>query len=313
MKLDLRQLRYVLALERHRNFARAAEELGLTQPALSRSIQSLEQLVGARLFDRGRSGVDPTAVGVRLVELARPLVTQARLAEREIDRLIGLASGLLRIGAGPYAAEISVGTAVGRLASAHSGIRVDVAVADWPELYRRLLADELDLVVAEISHAVHDDRFKVEPLPEHPAVLYARAGHPLAGLEEVTLEAVVAFPVASPFLPRRLLDLVRQRQAQLADHAEEDVAATEFRVETPYLARRMVLESDIIGLALPIQIEHEVALRRLVVLPLRPPWLKTGYGILFRAGRTPPPLADEFVRILREVEHEIEAIAPGAT
>jgi len=308
MKMDLRQLRYLLALDRHRNFARAADEVGVTQPALSRSIQSLEQLVGARLFDRDRSGVEPTAVGARLIELARPLVTQARLAEREIEKLIGRASGLLRIGAGPYASEISVGTAVGRLASTHSGIRVDVSVADWPDLYSRLLADELDLVVAEISHAVDDRRFDVEPLPEHEAVFYARAGHPLVGRETVSLEQVMAFPLASPFVPRRLIDLAR---ATPAERAGEYVSATEFRAETPYLARRIVLESDVIGLALPAQIEQDIALRRLVALPLRAPWLKSSYGVMRLAGRTPSPLAEEFLRILREVEQEIEQATRG--
>jgi DNA-binding transcriptional LysR family regulator len=281
----------VLALDRCRNFARAADEVGLTQPALSRSIQSLERTIGAKLFDRDRSGVEPTAVGARLVELARPLVTQARLAEREIEKLMGLASGLLRIGAGPYASEISVGTAVGRLAKARPGIRVDVAVADWPELHRRLLADELDVVVAEISHALDDNRFAVEPLPEHQAVFYVRAGHPLASRAGLTLHEVTAFPLASPFVPSRLLKLVREGRATDSDRTVEGIVATEFRVETPYLARSIVLESDVVGLALPAQIEREVALGRLVALPLHLPLLKASYGILRLAGRTPSPLA----------------------
>jgi len=306
MKLDLRQLRHVLALDRCRNFARAADEIGLTQPALSRSIQSLEKTIGAKLFDRDRSGVEPTAVGARLIELARPLVTQARLAEREIEKLMGLASGLLRIGAGPYASEISVGTAVGRLAAAHPGIRVDVSVADWPELYSRMLADDLDVVVAEISHASDDNRFAVEPLPEHQAVFYVRPGHPLAERAALTLEDITAFPLAAPFLPRRLLDLVREDSSTPADQPVEGIVATEFRVENPYLARRIVLESDVVGLALPAQIAHEVALDRLVALPLHLPWLKASYGILRLAGRTTSPLAEEFLRVLREVDQEVE-------
>ena len=67
-----------------------------------------------------------------------------------------------------------------------------------------------------------------------------------------------------------------------------------------------MLESDVVGLALPAQIEREVVLGRLVPLPLHLPWLKTSYGILRLAGRTPSPLAEEFLRILREVEQEIE-------
>jgi len=102
MKLDLRQLRHVLALDRHRNFGRAAEAIGLTQPALSRSLQALEDEIGARLFDRDRSHVAPTAVGERLIERARLLVNQARDIEQDLKQMLGLEVGLLRIGAGPY-------------------------------------------------------------------------------------------------------------------------------------------------------------------------------------------------------------------
>jgi DNA-binding transcriptional LysR family regulator len=307
MKLDLRQLRYVLALDRHRNFARAAEEIGLTQPALSRSLQSLEDAVGARLFDRDRSRVEPTAVGARLIELARPLLTQVRLAERELERTVGSADGLLRIGAGPYASEISVGTAVGRMVRRHPGIRADVSVSDWPELYRRLLADELDVVVAETSHAGDDDRLLVEPLPAHRGVFYCRTGHPLAGRSRLTRQDIAAFPLAIPFVPRRLLELLGKTGPASAAGMPEGVTAPELRVETPYLARRIVMESDVLGVAAPVQIEREIALGLLCQLPLELPELETSYGILRLARRTLPPVAAEFLQVLREVEGQIHA------
>jgi len=310
MKLDLRQLRHVLALDRYRSFARAAEAIGLTQPALSRSLQALEDDIGAKLFDRDRARVEPTAVGLRLIELARPLVSQAKLAERDLQQMIGLAGGLLRIGAGPFAAETSVGTAVGRLARRHPGIMVDVSVSDWPDLYHRLLNDELDVAIAEISHAIDDERLVVEALPQHPAVFYCRPGHPLATQDEVTLEDIVRFPIAMTILPKRLLDLMGKVDTTLRIDIPEGAATTEFRVETPYLARSIALESDVLGLALPRQIEHEVALGRLVELRLKvtPAWLTSYYGIIRLARRTPSPAANEFLKVLREFEAELETV-----
>ena len=79
MNIDLRQLRHVLALDQYRNFARAASALGLTQPALSRSIQALEKSIGGRLFDRDRTRVEPTPVGERLIAEARPLLAPPRV------------------------------------------------------------------------------------------------------------------------------------------------------------------------------------------------------------------------------------------
>ena len=93
MGLNLNQLRHLLALDRHRNFARAAEELGLTQPALTRSLQMLERIIGARLFDRDRSHVEPTAVGARLIAHARPLLDQAHEVEQDIRQLLGVEVG----------------------------------------------------------------------------------------------------------------------------------------------------------------------------------------------------------------------------
>jgi len=94
MHLALRQLRHVLALDQFRNFARAADALGLTQPALSRSIQLLERSIGAKLFDRDRSRVDPTVIGERLIEQARALVNHASDVEKDLQQVLGLEVGL---------------------------------------------------------------------------------------------------------------------------------------------------------------------------------------------------------------------------
>jgi DNA-binding transcriptional LysR family regulator len=91
------------------------------------------------------------------------------------------------------------------------------------------------------------------------------------------------------------------------DDPREGTATPHIRVETPYLARAIVRESDAIGAALPTQIEHDVALGDVVTLSLRLPWLKTHYGILRLARRTPSPAVAEFLQVLREVEQEIEA------
>lgn len=306
MKLDLRQLRHVLALDRYRNFARAADAVGITQPSLSRSLISLEDALGAKLFDRDRSRVEPTAVGARLVELARPLVDQAREVERELQQLIGLDGGLLRIGAGPYAAEVSVGTAVGRLAARRPAVQVDVCVADWPELYQRLLAEEVDVVVAEASHALDDDRFAVEPLPTHAGFFYCRSSHPLAGRAELSLAELLRFPFATTVVPRRLLEFIGKGDPSIRPALPDGAGTVELRVETPHLARQIVLESDVIGIAVAGQVDADLAAGRLTRLPLTLPWLQTSYGILLLARRSPSPAVCEFLAILREVEAQVE-------
>lgn len=305
MNIDLRQLRHVLALDQYRNFARAAEAIGLTQPALSRSIQVLEKSIGAKLFDRDRTRVEPTQIGERLIARARPLLGQARDIEQDLQQMLGLEVGFLRIGAGAYPADISIGTAVGRLVRRHPGLRVDLSVGDWPALINRVLAGELDLAIAEMSRALDDERLTVEPMPKHRFAFICRPGHPLAGRVELTLEEVRQYPLVGTAIPARLAELVDEKIAGRSSSLPEGVAAPEIRVETVGLVRRIVMESDAVGGAVSRQVEDDVALGRLVSLSLELPWLTTNYGIIRLANRTPGPAALVFMEILREVEAEI--------
>jgi len=306
MNIDLRQCRHVLALDQHRNFARAALALGLTQPALTRSLQVLEKSIGARLFDRNRARVEPTPVGERLIERARRLVEQARDIERDLNQMLGLEVGLLRIGAGPYPADLSVGTALGRFVKNHPQVLVDLAVADWPALTRRVTAGEIELVVADIGLADQDDQLVVEPLPQHQAYLFCRTGHPLAGRASLTIDDVRSYPLVATSLPPRLDSLAARDRRGLRSTLPEGTTAPEIHVDSFALVLPVVLQSDAIGGAAPSQICGELARGEVLMLPLELPWLRTRYGIIRLANRTPSPAAEAFLQILREVEAGID-------
>ena len=115
MILDIKLLRQMLSLAKHRNFARAAESLHISQPALSRSISNLEETLGVQLFDRTSGGVVPTAYGRLILERGREIVAKESELRREIRLMQGIEIGELAIGAGPFPFEISVGPAVSRL------------------------------------------------------------------------------------------------------------------------------------------------------------------------------------------------------
>lgn len=312
MEMELRHLRHVLALDAHRNFARAAEDLGLTQPALSHSLGALEKRLGARLFDRDRSRVVPTPVGQRLIDHARALVAQADAAERDVQMMIGLGTGELKIGSAPYSTEISVGTAVGRLMRLHPGLKADLSLHDWPALMRMILSGELDIAIGESSYAAEDPRFVVEPLPQHRGVFFFRPGHPLASKENVTLADLHEYPLVMNTLPARLMALMKSPAPATQFDSLERELKPEMRVETLHLARLITIESDAIGVALPSQIARDVASGTLAFVDLQLPWMTTNYGIIQRAGRTPPPAAEVFIGILREVEAEICARETGS-
>ena len=112
---DLTPIQHALALAQTRNFARAAEVVHITQPALSRSIAALERELGVRLFDRLTTGVELTAFGKLLIERGTQLIGDVALIKREIDLLGGLRTGALAVGAGPYTSESLVGRVAARL------------------------------------------------------------------------------------------------------------------------------------------------------------------------------------------------------
>ena len=307
MPYDLRHLRHFVEVARHGNYARAAEALGLAQPTLTRNIQALEQQVGARLLDRGRAGATPTALGSELLARAEALLRQSAEAERDMNLLTGKAAGQVRIGTGAYAADISVGPAASRLSRKHPGITLDISIHDWTELVPRLLDGRVDLVVAEASTAVDDERLVVESLPRHRAVLFCRTHHPLLMLNQpLCVEDLAPYPFIATSLPRRI------ERVLAADQARPSFAVRH-RADTFGLIRSLVLGSDAVAAAVPTQIEADLAAGRVAALPLELPGLHTDYGIIRLARRTPSPAAEAFAEELRQVEAEIAAAeASGA-
>jgi len=290
MNIDLRQLEHVAALAEHGGFTRAAAALGTSQPALSRSIQAVERAVGARLFDRTRTGALPTAVGQVVIERARRVLRESAELHREVTLALALEIGHVRVGVGPYPAEISVGEAAGRLARRRPGIRVELTVGHWGILTQQVAEGELDLAITETSIAEADPRLLVESLPQHQGFFFCRAGHALADRGRLTLEEIREFPCASPMLPERF-----------------PLEPSSIRADTFQLAKRVVLESDAVGLASHRMIETELRDGRLVTLDVDAPWLVTRYGFVSLADRTPSPAALAFIEEVRAIEAEIPA------
>jgi len=290
MHIDLRQLEQIAALAEHGGFTRAAAALGTSQPALSRSIQAVERAVGARLFDRTRTGAIPTAVGKVVIERAHRVLREAAELHREVALALSLEIGQVRVGVGPYPAEISVGAAAGRLARSRPGIRVELVVGHWGILTQAVAEGDLDLAVAETSVAEADPRLRVEPLPQHKGFFFCRQGHSLADRGRLTIEDIREFPCASPMLPERF-----------------PLEASSIRADTFQLAKRVVLASDAVGLASHEMIEDELRDGRLVTLDVDAPWLATRYGFIRLADRTPSPAALAFMEEVRAIESEIAA------
>lgn len=140
----------------------------MTQPALTRSLKEPERQVGVALFDRSRSGIEPTDEGRLLILRAREVVQLADELDRNAGRSRVPGSGQVVLGAGPYPAETIVPAAMAPFADRNPLVRVRVIVRDWDELLQRLRRREVDFFVAETSTLDREPDLDVEVLATHP-------------------------------------------------------------------------------------------------------------------------------------------------
>ena len=298
MSIEVRHMRHVITLAEHGSFARAASVLGLSQSALSRSIQSVERVVGASLFVRTASGVEPTDGGRLFVARIRQILQLTEDLDRDLASERSLQSGHVHVGAGPYPAQSMLADALARFLADHPRVVVRVMMRDWDELLRRLRAREIEFFVAETSTFGSESDLEIEKLDEHPMFILARRGHPLQGRAPVGLVDSLGFPCLSVSrIPPRVLEPIRaaQRRSPDATAANRVFPALEFN--SLDAVKKIVLGSDAVMVAPPASVEDELASERLVVLGSEP-YLTSRYGIVRLKSQ---PLAVACARFLEYV------------
>ncbi|MFG2982092.1 transcriptional regulator CynR [Streptomyces sp. NPDC048258] len=148
MALELRHLRYLIAVAEHGSFTRAAEELRISQPTLSQQVRQLERGMGAQLLDRTGRAVRLTDAGATYVHYARGALRDLAAAERAVTDLADLSRGHLRLALTPTFTAYLVGPLIAGLHAAHPGITVDVREMPQDRIEAGLLADDHDLGLA---------------------------------------------------------------------------------------------------------------------------------------------------------------------
>ena len=186
--LDLRLVRYFTVVAAHRHFGRAAAELLVAQPSLSRQVRHLEQQLGARLFDRTPQGTTLTAAGEVFLPKAKALLKSAaqaaaatKAAARPSRVTIGYTPGLL------------ITPAVRQLRRQHPDADVQTLHLEWNEPRAALLDHRVDAVVTRLPLAT--DGLHVTILYDEPRLLMVPVDHRLAGKESVTLDDIADEPI----------------------------------------------------------------------------------------------------------------------
>src|SRR5689334_22034618 len=156
--MELRHVRYLLAVAEHGNFTRAAEALHISQPTLSQQIRQLERALGVQLLDRSGRAVRLTDAGEAFAGHARLALRDLDAGERAVHDVRDLTRGHLRVAMTPSLTAYLIGPLVHRFRTAYPGITLTVAETTQDRIEADLLADRLDVGLAfSGSHAAGID------------------------------------------------------------------------------------------------------------------------------------------------------------
>lgn len=198
MILDLGRLRHIVAVYRSRSFSRAADEVGITQPALSRSIAAFEQRHGVVLFDRGRGGVYPTAAGLHVIDQAQRLLAAASDLERSLRHYPDEGGGRIALGMGPLIASLFLPRLSSILLATWPDLQIVTLTRAPDQLAGELLNDRIEMIVGNNWNLGRMPGTDIERIGRLAIAPMVRASHPLAGRPNLTAADLEAYPVASP-------------------------------------------------------------------------------------------------------------------
>lgn len=288
MTLDLRLVRYFVAVAEEGTVTRAAERLHIAQPSLSAAMRTLEAQLGVALLTRRGRRVELTAQGERLARLGRELLEHADAVEGALREKAGELSGSLRLGLSPTARHGVGPQLLAACAAEAPGIMLYTSEGTTGALLRDLAAGRLDLAVSFCAEEPAPG-VSLHSLREEPAVVHLPAGHPLAHRERLALAdlaqetVLLAASTDSSGYTRRVRAALEQAGVQPDTRPDPH----------PDLGTRAVHEG--LGVVLYVRGAFPPQMPRSAFVPLDPP-LTFPFHLATRTG-TLSPIVREVVRL----------------
>jgi LysR family transcriptional regulator, transcription activator of glutamate synthase operon len=245
-RVELRQLRYLDAVARHRSFTRAARELHVAQSALSQQVSGLERELGVELLRRSTRRVEVTEAGELVLARARRALAEAEGVGADLDALRGLLRGTLRIGGVPPVGFPQSVALIADFTRAHPGVSVTLREGAGSELLAQLREGALDLVSALVEPDGLDGLDGVR-LVDAELVAVAALDHPLARAQRVRVERLAREPLMTLGAGSALRDALRALVPGGRVVAEVDQLETLRELTASGLGVSLVRRSDVAG------------------------------------------------------------------
>ncbi|MFT3292698.1 LysR substrate-binding domain-containing protein [Klebsiella pneumoniae] len=290
-RIRLRHLHTFVAVAQQGTLGRAAETLNLSQPALSKTLNELEQLTGTRLFERGRLGAQLTLVGEQFLTHAVKVLDALNSAGQALNRKEGLNNDIVRIGALPTAALGILPTVIGQFHKQQKDITLQVATMNNTMLLAGLKSGEIDIGIGRMSDPELMSGLHYELLFLESLKLVVRPGHPLLQ-ETVTLSRVMEWPVVvSPkgTVPRQNAEALLQSQGcKMPAGCIETLSAS--------LSRQLTVDFDYVWFVPSGAVKDDLRRGVLTALPIATQGAGEPIGILTRVDATLTPGTQTLLR-----------------
>jgi DNA-binding transcriptional LysR family regulator len=294
--VDLKNLLTFRTVVEKGSFSLAAEQLEISQPAVSLQIRGLERLLGHRLLDRRGRRLTLTEAGSVVFRYAGRMLALEDELTHELEAIGTRVAGRLVIGSSTGLGEDVLPRVCAAFRRAHPDVSVSLVVQDSHSVCRRVLDGELELGVVGVALAQRGLVF--EPFLHDELVLIATPDHPLAGRESVRLEDLADVPL-----------LLQQEGSGVRAVLEAAMRSRGLRLRDMTVAMELGLQQSVKSAVLDgagvtvisrLAVEREVAEGRLVALELEGPGLARDFHAVQRAGRTLSRLPTLFLEFARE-------------
>ena len=301
-RLKTRQLLLLIALDDHRNIHRAADELHMTQPAASKQVKDLEEMLDVRLFDRLPRGMEPTMYGETMIRHARMALTSLALAHDDIVALKAGLAGQVEVGVIMTPAMALLPRAIANVKKVAPMLRIEAHMEASNVLLDRLQRGTLDFMIGRILEKENSSGLVYEELTEEPACAVVRVGHPLLSVPNLRLEDI--YDKAWILPPHG--SILRHRFDMMFRRAGLDVPVNVVDTTALLLITALLQETDSLHV-MPVDVAHYYAsLNVISVLPIELPCKMDAFGIIRQKDHLLSPGAELLLKAVRAAAGELQ-------
>lgn len=309
-RLKTRQLLLIIAIDDERNIHRAADVLCMTQPAASKQLKDLEDMLEVRLFDRHARGMVPTLYGETMIRHARMALSSLAAAHDDIVALKHGVSGRVEVGAIMTPAITLLPQAIAQTKEESPQLRIGIVTDSSKALLDGLRRGVLDFVIGRLLDAEDGSDLRYESITNAPVPVcaVARSDHPLFKAGALDLHDLTRYPWVLP-PPGNLL---RHRWEQMFQRAGLDLPVSLAETNIQVLVQVLLMQTDALHV-MPLEVAQSfVGSAGLAIVPMRLPCHMDAFGLITRSGHLLSPGARRLLHHVRAMAAEIYA-DPAAT